>query len=113
MTTDEKFDAIKALARAVLEMRVPGDWYVSQQGVEITSDGAGILRGFWGGGATPQEAIEDHWRQMTEGLKPSEYLVTHAMSTPDRKHHRWNGYRWAEMPQRDHPAALRAAATDG
>ena len=96
MTWEQKFMALKALAEMSLEMRSPGDWFVPSGGVEVTSDNSATLTGKYGNGPTPQLAVEDHWKQLTE-LKPGEYLVLHAM-LPTRSHHRWNGYMWESLP---------------
>lgn len=98
MNWEEKFEAIRSLADgACLKMREPGDWYVCGSGVEV-SEGA-MLAGRYGNGKTPQEAVEDHWRQWTEGAP---LLVKDAYSAHnERTEWRWNGYRWAQQPKRN------------
>lgn len=92
MTYEEKFEAINALGEASVHMRKPGDWYVSQA-TEI-KDG-GMLCGHYGDGTSPEAAIEDHWRVLTE-LNPHQYVVINAAG-PDRQALSWNGYRWASV----------------
>lgn len=93
MTWEEKLEALQALAETSLRMRSPGDWYVSTH-TEILE--GHILRGAYGNGATPQEAVEDHWRIYTTEADPSKPIVTNA-NTDRRKHWFWKGYRWAEL----------------
>ena len=101
MTWEEKFAAINAIEEASLIMRKPGDWLVSQH-VEIGGDG--VLRGDYGNGRSPEEAVERHWDILTQ-VKPPSYVVTNAMR-PNRKHWRWEGFMWKEIPQ---PAARETA----
>lgn len=84
--------ALDALAEIEVKIRKPGDWYVSQN-VEI-KDGS-MLRSVCGSGSTPQEAIENHWHDVTDDLGPR-YLVVHACGN-DRRAVRWNGFMWAEV----------------
>lgn len=62
-TWQDRFAAIQVLGDASVRMRKPGDWYVSQTGVEI-GDGR-LLSSVGGDGRTPDEAIETHWRNLT------------------------------------------------
>jgi hypothetical protein len=80
---EHRLDAINGLARAELHMRKPGDWYVSQGSVEV-SNGRGMLRGVSGNGTTPEAAVADHWRQLTE-LAPREVVVVNALGTHRRQ----------------------------
>lgn len=91
MTWEEKFEGLQLLHSDIsLRMRVPGNWFVSHVGVEI-KDG-GILGGVCGNGSIPQEAVEDHWKRMTE-LKPGQYIVLDAYK--DTRHVvKWNGFMW-------------------
>lgn len=97
MTTQQKFDALNALAHAEVRMRKLGDFYCCVGGIEVNAEGSGILRSEYGNGETPKQAIDECWRVLTE-LKPNERLVLHAMSD-DRKYCRWNGYMWKELPK--------------
>jgi len=91
MTWEEKLAALKALANTHLEMRAPGDWYVSAYAREV--GGNGMLEGRYGNGRTPQEAVEDDWEKMTAKLPADRYIVVYA-SGEDRQQYRWNGYMW-------------------
>lgn len=93
MTWEQKLEALQAISECALHMRKPGDWYVGQYRVEV-ADGSGILMGRYGNGRTPEEAVENHWSELT-GLEPNEYIVLDAYGE-DRKQLRWNGYRWAD-----------------
>lgn len=104
MDWQTKAAALNALAAISIKFRKPGDWYVSQQ-VEI-KDGP-ILRGDYGNGATPQEAIEDHWERLTE-LEPGQYLVGREFldgRTHRRKAVRWNGFMWEDVNEPAKPEA--------
>jgi hypothetical protein len=92
MTWEQKLAALKALADASLRMRAPGDWYVSHS-VNVT-DHPCMSRGFYGNGTTPEEAVNDHWRQLVDELGGGHYLKV--LGTPD-KFYRWNGFMWAEF----------------
>jgi hypothetical protein len=95
MTWEQKLEAIIALGDDVsLRMRCPGNWHVDHRGVEI-GDGH-VLIGGCGNGDTPEAAVLNHWDHLTQ-LKAGQYLVKNAMSS-DRRHYRWNGYRWADLP---------------
>lgn len=94
LTTDQKFQAINALSPASLKMRQPCDWYV-EQSVEIR-DG-GILIGEYGNGATPQDAIEEHFEKLTS-VKYPRYIVA-STGSPQRKAVRWNGFMWDHISE--------------
>lgn len=68
-------------------------WYVCQN-VDIRDDC--ILIGALGNGFTPEEAIDDHWKQLVDDLKPSQYLVVRNADMPTRRV-RWNGFMWADV----------------
>jgi hypothetical protein len=87
MTWQEKFAALQRLCPTHLEMRKPGDWYVAAHRREMTYAGYGFLSGRYGNGATPEEAVEDDWRQVAEG--DPWYVVLDAMG-PSRRHLRWD-----------------------
>jgi len=90
MTWEQKLQALDALTGCALRMRKPGDWYVDQS-VEIKR--GSVLVGEYGGGATPEEAVNDHWAKLAES---GERLVTRAMCN-DRKEARWNGFMWEQL----------------
>ena len=103
MGWEETFEAIKAIGDASLRMRKPGDWYVSQSGVEVKV--GPVLEGRYGNGQTPQAAVLDHWKKLTSIDLAKEVVVLDAMRDT-RRHVWWNGYRWVEVP-------LAAEPTDG
>lgn len=90
MDWEQKLAALKSLTSHHLEMRKPGDWYVSCH-AEVAGDG--MLRGQCGEGATPQDAVEDHWRLLTE-LPPDRYL--RCGISGHTKVVRWNGFMWED-----------------
>jgi hypothetical protein len=92
MTWEQKLAALQAIAPTTLNMRKPGDWYVSAQGRDVGGDG--LLTASYGNGKTPQEAVEDDWRQVAE-LPFDKYVVVFVRNT--RKHLRWNGYMWSDL----------------
>ena len=95
MTWEQQFAAAGAIGDEIaLRMRKPGDWYVDHRGVHV-KEGA-MLVGSYGNGATPEEAVRDHWRALTE-LKPGSYLVVSAGREARRHAYRWNGYMWSTV----------------
>lgn len=98
MHWETKLHALNALAECKLLMRKPGDWYVSQQ-VDVRR--GHCLVGVYGNGATPQEAVEDHWNLLTT-LPADEYLVGREFwegETCTRKAVRWNGFMWDHVKE--------------
>jgi hypothetical protein len=95
MTTEQKIQALQALSRVSFLMRKPGDWCASWERVEIGGDG--MLRGLAGNGPTPFDAGEDLWAKATS-IGDALYLTPGGYD-PDRKHYRWNGYMWREVPR--------------
>ena len=93
MDWQQKAAALDALHKIELHIRKPGDWYV-HHGVEIGGDG--LLIGSYGNGATPEEAVEDHWRKLCDELPVGRYIVVNAMNNR-RRHVRWNGYMWCDL----------------
>lgn len=85
MTTDEKLMALKSITSTHLEMRSPGDWYV--RAYDRDASRGMMLHGIYGNGSTPQEAIEDDWKQVSTEPK---------MKSGDR-YFRWNGYMWEDV----------------
>lgn len=105
MTLDwqQKAAALAALAELSIKCRKAGDWYVSQN-VEIKDNS--VLRGEYGNGSTPQEAIEDHWQRLVTNLEKSPlYLVARAGGGEDRRAVRWNGFMWQDVPEPKREAA--------
>lgn len=97
MHWETKLSALNALTECSLKMREPGDWYVSQN-VDVKD--ASIIKGVVGNGVTPEEAINDHWNQVTGELKSHEYLVCREYwdgETSKRLAVRWNGFMWSHV----------------
>lgn len=97
MTWEEKLMACQALAECHLRMRSPGDWYVSHR-VDIVN--GPMLEGRYGNGRDPREAVENHWRELTE-LAPHERVVANAL-TDQRREVRWNGFMWQDCIETAH-----------
>jgi hypothetical protein len=102
MDWQQKAAALDALAEISIKCRGVGDWYVSQK-VDV-KDGA-LLVGRYGNGATPQEAIEDHWRQLVDEIEPTpKYLIARTYSD-ERMPRRWNGFMWIVVHEPERNAA--------
>lgn len=80
----------------------PEPWYV-QQRIYIKDDC--VLRGVYGNGDTPQEAIEDHWKHLVTELPANQYLVICASDSERRRAVRWNGFMWQDVPEPKRDAA--------
>lgn len=96
----QKFAAIKAFAGdfdCALRMRSPGDWYV-ECGMSIGGDG--MLSGSYGNGATPEEAVTEHWETYST-LPRDRYAVNRRN---DRA--RWNGFMWEAISAEEAQALL-------
>jgi hypothetical protein len=91
MDWQQKFAAIQAFAGnydTSLMMRKPGDWYVSC-GMSIGGDGP--LTGSYGNGATPEDAVNEHW-EVYSNLPFNRYAVNR-----ENKRARWNGFMWEQI----------------
>jgi hypothetical protein len=97
MDWQQKAAALDAVADIRVCIRKPNDWYVDQR---IDVGGDGMLRGIYGNGTTPIEAIEDHWQQLVVNLAPGRYLVIDAAGEK-RRHVRWNGFMWVDLQVKD------------
>lgn len=97
MSWQEKFAAINALGEASLMMRKPGDWYVNQPRVETKDEGSSVIGCDYGNGATPEDAVVDHWERIA-ALPPRWFVVVDSFG-PSRRHVRWNGYMWVDVPR--------------
>lgn len=97
MTWQQKAAALNALSELQLRIDVNNQWFVHHVRVEI-GDGH-IRKSIAGRGCTPEEAINDQWRHnVTELDLNGKYLVVNAMGQ-NRRHVRWNGFMWQELPQ--------------
>lgn len=90
LTWEQKLHALQALCETSLRMRAPGNWYVNAIGRSMTKLD-GFLVGKYGNGKTPQEAIEDDWRQIA--LAGPEWLVIVDKHDGQRAF-QWNGWMW-------------------
>lgn len=93
MKFKQKAEALNALSEISIRINHYGKWYVSQR-TEI-KDG-GILKGEYGDGDTPEEAINNHWRVLVDNLANNCYLVINATDKKLRRAVRWNGFMWQE-----------------
>ncbi len=109
MNWKEKMDALSSLdddisikyrEASFISERALESWYVSQR-VEIKVKGGGVVKSVSGNGNTPEEAIEDHWKQLTE-LKSDEYIVVNAGSD-NRQAVKWNGFMWKRVKEYNVP----------
>jgi hypothetical protein len=96
MTLEEKLARLREIAHTEVLMRDNGTWYVQAYGRETQRRGSGILAGTYGDGRTPEEAVENDWEQIAN-LPPDRYVVLDAMS-PKRRHVRWGGAGWIDLP---------------
>lgn len=99
MTWEQKLAAMNALGTVALHMRKPGDWYTTQSRVDV-GDGY-TLTSIMGSGATPEAAVEDRWRATTE-IQAAQFIAINA-GHADRKHVRWNGFMWEDVPREKAP----------
>lgn len=93
MDWEQKFEALNTLDPCSLKMRGPGLWYVLQS-VEIKSGHR--LAGVGATGATPQDAVEEYWRAVTDDLKDNQCIVARS-GRPTRMAVRWNGCMWSPV----------------
>lgn len=88
MTWEQKLTALQALTATHLEMRKPGDWYVSAYSREIVR-GSLLVRDY-GNGTSPEESVNDDWDRITSH---GEYIRVPSGSF------RWNGFMWEAGPK--------------
>lgn len=95
---NEKAAALASLASLAIHYRDdPVHWYVRHEGVEIKDKR--MLRTPGGFGDTPQAAIEDHWRELTD-LASHEYVVVDAYGG-HRRAVRWTGHFWKDVVEEE------------
>lgn len=95
MNWEQKLAALNAISECRLLMRKPGDWYVSQS---VERKEGHMLASAYGNGATPQEAVENHWTEVAEASSYTNPIVLSAYG-PDRREVFWNGFMWADKPR--------------
>lgn len=93
MNYEEKLEAMNVLGECRVLMRKPGDWYVHQS-TDIKNNS--ILEGRYGNGSTPEEAINNHWEQLTN-LAPHEYIVISPYT--GRRAVKWEGFMWKDVKE--------------
>jgi len=80
--------ALKALTPTHIEMRKPGDWYVSAY-ARTVRDG-NLLRGAYGEGRSPDEAVINDWKEISKAA-----CVRIGGDGAERTV-RWNGFMWED-----------------
>lgn len=96
MTWEQKLAALQALGgECHLAMRSPGNWYVAEKGFSIGGDG--MLTSQTQSEPSPADAVEECWSQHVTNLPANRYLAVEGNDS--RKHFRWNGYMWQELPR--------------
>lgn len=97
MTWEEKLAACQALCKTELHMRKPGDWYVGWRAEAVRTDKPGMLVGVYGEGKTPEEAVENHWREVVTSPKTDRLVVLPYGAPGRRRDVRWNGGWWVDV----------------
>jgi hypothetical protein len=97
MPLHHKALAMEALSKIAVRMDIDGGWFVNQSVEMKERPDSSVLTSITGRGETPDEALFNHWQQLTE-LPAGAFLVIHAMHDGHRRHVRWNGYMWADLP---------------
>lgn len=99
MTWEQKIVALSALTSGAhgvtLWLKAPGSWIANATNVRV-GNGATIGTRF-GSGPTPEDAVENLWNEFTD-LKEQEYIVLNDTDSAKRRHLKWNGFMWAELP---------------
>ncbi len=93
LTIDQKADILQAIGKLTVHRRSASNWYATVDGIEVKQ--GSFLCGDYGNGKTPEAAIDDCFRVLTE-LKRGEYLVKNAYGE-SRRAMRWNGFMWQEV----------------
>ena len=95
MDWEQKFEALNKLDPCALKMRGPGVWYILQS-IEIKSGHR--LGGVGATGATPQDAVEEYWRAVTDDLTDNQCIVARS-GRRTRMAVRWNGFMWSPVDE--------------
>jgi hypothetical protein len=96
LTLHQKACAMNALASISIQMDMAHGWFVKQSVEQKRKSDSSILEGICGRGETPDEALADHWDHLID-LPIGAFLVINAYDDR-RRHVRWNGYMWADLP---------------
>ncbi len=92
MTWEQKLQAAQALSECSLKMREPGNWYVSQSGVERKEGGCLSSAGGCNG-ASPEVAVEEFWNWLID----HKYTIILGAYTDTRRAVKWNGFMWKDV----------------
>ena len=92
MTYEQKIQACQAVGEFSLCMRRPGDWYVDHAVEMKDTPESALLCVTYGNGATPEDAVEDHWKILTAPAPM--VIVLHA---DRRRLVHWNGFMWQDI----------------
>ena len=93
MNWEQKLSALQAIADTCLRMRVPGNWYVSATGRDVSE--RGMLVGKYGNGPTPESAVEADWNSIAE----SRATIILNAGRSDRRAVQWNGFMWIDVKE--------------
>ena len=95
----ELMERMSVLAEIFIKYRTGSEyrWYIEQD-VQVSSNSH--LTSISGNGSTIEEAIEDHWKQLTQ-LNKNDYIVANACTNASKRVAvRWNKYLWAPVYDR-------------
>jgi len=99
MTWEEKLFAMQSLPggsfKSLLSMSRPGLWKCMLP-AEIGGDG--FLHCPSCTGLTPEAAVNEAWRTVL-ALPNDKFLVVTGRTCGDRRHYRWSGFVWVEVPK--------------
>lgn len=98
MTWEQKLQALNALTPTCVKMRAPGNWYVSAYARELQAHDSCILRGEYGNGHSPEEAVENDWKLIAH-CSPKDVVLVHATDPKKRRAFRWNGFMWQDVAE--------------
>lgn len=101
MNWEQKYFALRRLAAAngtvpTLAAAKPGHWQVDILGIEIGGDGLLCGVGPFLTPATPEQAVDRYFEAITTELPDHMLLVL--LGPCGRKHFRWTGFMWQELP---------------
>lgn len=100
MTWEQKFIALKALCPEMhLTTNLDQRWVCAGSRLEETSDSSHVLAGVTGFGSSPETAVENMWLRV-EKQPADHYFVIGAYHGEKRRHVKWNGFMWIDVPIR-------------
>lgn len=99
MTWEQKFIALKALSPEMhLTTTLDREWVCAGKGLEESSDHSPVLAGVTGFGKTPEQAVENMWLRVEQ--QPADSYFVLGAFRENRRHVKWNGFMWVEVPIR-------------